>query len=208
MGATLPSSSDFQRVFNEATASNPVALVASIGAQPEYWLENLKALQQAHFELVTMNTTLVATNNNLMEKINAFEGVDEELANAREQVKEGHDSLNQAFGAYTVYKDQIAELTEQLQLAQSSFVTHTSHTTRLSPKHPDSKKFSGDRDKLEAWIIQVNTKMTRNADHFVFAGQDTSQNEMFYVISRLEGDAVGHVQPYVAEDLSRVNLEG
>ena len=50
--------------------------------------------------------------------------------------------------------------------------------------------------------------MTRNADHFVFAGQDTTQNKMFYVISRLEGDAVGHVQPYVVEDLSRVNLEG
>ena len=28
------------------------------------------------------------------------------------------------------------------------------------------------------------------------------------MISRLEGDAVGHVQPYVAEDLSRVNLGG
>ena len=172
MGATLPSPSDFQRVFNEATASNPAALVASIGAQPEYWLENLKALQQAHFELVTTNTTLVATNNNLIEKINAFEGVDEELANAREQIKEGHDSLNQVFGAHTVYKDRIAELTEQLQLAQSSPVTTS--PTRLSSKHPDPEKFSGDRDKLKAWIIQVNTKMTRNADHFVFAGQDTT----------------------------------
>ena len=50
--------------------------------------------------------------------------------------------------------------------------------------------------------------MIRNADHFVFAGQDTTQNEIFYVISRLKGDAVGHVQPYVVEDLSRVNLGG
>ena len=49
--------------------------------------------------------------------------------------------------------------------------------------------------------------MTRNADHFVFAGQDTSQNKMFYVISRLEGDAVGHIQPYVAEDMGQVNLK-
>ena len=79
---------------------------------------------------------------------------------------------------------------------------------RLSSKHPDPEKFSGDRDKLEAWIIQVNTKITRNANHFVFAGQDTVQNEMFYVLSRLEGDAVGHIQPYVAEDMSRVNLDG
>ena len=143
----------------------------------------------------------------LTDRVNALESVDAELANARKQVKESHDSLNQAFGAHTVYKNQIAELTEQLQLAQSSSVTHTSHT-RLLPKHPDPEKFSGDRDKLEAWIIQVNTNMTRNADHFVFAGQDTLQNKMFYVISRLEDDAVGHVQPYVTEDLSRVNLEG
>ena len=114
MGATLPSLSNFQRVFKEATALNPAALVASIGAQPEYWLENLKALQQAHFKLVTTNTTLVATNNNLMEKINTFEGVDKKLANAREQVKEGHDLLDQAFGTHTVYKDRIAKLTEQL----------------------------------------------------------------------------------------------
>ena len=41
----------------------------------------------------------------------------------------------------------------------------------------------------------------------MFVGQDTSQNKMFYVISRLEGDAVSHVQPYVAKDLSCVNLE-
>ena len=31
---------------------------------------------------------------------------------------------------------------------------------------------------------------------------------MFYVISRLEGNAVSHVQPYMAKDLSRVDLEG
>ena len=90
--------SEFDRVFGEATASNPAALVASINARPEFWLDNLKALQKAYVKLT-------ATNNNLTEKVNALEGVDEELANAREQVKESHDSLNQAFGAHTVYKD-------------------------------------------------------------------------------------------------------
>ena len=49
--------------------------------------------------------------------------------------------------------------------------------------------------------------MTRNADYFVFAGQDTSQNKMFYVISCLKSNAVGHVQPYIAKNLSCVNLE-
>ena len=104
-------SSEFQRIFDKATTSN-TALVASINAQSDFWLENLKALQQAYYKLVTtntnlvtLNTTLVATNNNLMEKINALEGVDKKLANAREQVKNGQNALNQAFGAHTVYKD-------------------------------------------------------------------------------------------------------
>ena len=139
-------SSKFQRVFKEATTSDSAVLVNSISSQPDFWLENLKALQQAY-------NKLNATNATLIEKVHAFEGVDKELANAHEQIKKGHDSLNQAFGAYTVYKDWIAELTKQLQLAQLNFVTHTSHTTRLSPKHPDPEKFSGDWDKLEAWII-------------------------------------------------------
>lgn len=45
------------------------------------------------------------------------------------------------------------------------------------------------------------------ADHFIFAGQDTIQNELFYVISRLGGNALGHVQPLVSKDRTRVNLE-
>ena len=49
--------------------------------------------------------------------------------------------------------------------------------------------------------------MTRNADYFVFTGQNTLQNKMFYIISCLDGDAVGYVQPHVAENLSCVNLK-
>ena len=49
----------------------------------------------------------------------------------------------------TVYKDWITKLTEQLQI---NLVTYTS-STRLSPKHPDPEKFSGDQAKFEAWII-------------------------------------------------------
>ena len=97
--------SEFQRVFNEAITSN-TALVVSISAQSDFWLENLKALQKAFVDLT--------------EKVNALEGVDKELANASEQVKKGHDVLNQALRAHTVYKDQNAELTRQLQLTQSS----------------------------------------------------------------------------------------
>ena len=199
--ATFPS--EFQRIFDEATTSN-TALAASINAQPDFWLKNLKDLQEAYNDLVTKNNEVVATNATLIVKINALEGVDKEIANACESATAAHNALNQAVGAQTVYKDQNAKLTRQLQLAQSSNSNLIAPVpqARLSPKHPNPEKFSGDRDKLKAWIIQINTKMTRNANHFVFASQDTTQNKMFYVLSRLEGDAVGHIQPYVAEDMS------
>ena len=79
--------------------------MTSINAQPDFWLEILKALQQAFVELT--------------DRVNALEGVDAKLANAREQVKKGHDALNQALGAHNLYKNQNTELTRQLQLAQS-----------------------------------------------------------------------------------------
>ena len=88
----MATQSKFQRVFNKAITSN-TALVASISACSDFWLENLKVFVK------------------LTEKVNALKDVDEELANAREQVKKGHDALNQALGAHTVNKDQNAELT-------------------------------------------------------------------------------------------------
>ncbi|MCJ1427889.1 hypothetical protein MMC29_005795 [Sticta canariensis] len=166
MSTTL-APSDFQKIFNKATTSN-AALVNSINSQPDYWLENLKALH----DLATLNTELTATNSTFTERIHALKGVDEEFISARESATASHDALNQALGGHMVYKDQIAELTEQLRIATSNPAA-TSHT-KLSSKHPDPEKFSGDCDKLDAWIIQINTKMSRNADHFVFAGQNTS----------------------------------
>ena len=133
--ATFPGKS--QRIFDEATTSN-TALAASINAQPDFWLKNLKDLQKSYNKLVTknnglvvMNTNLTTSNNNLMEKINALEGADKELASACESVAASKDALNQAFGAHTVYKNQIAKLIKQLQLSQSNSVTHTSHTRLL-----------------------------------------------------------------------------
>ena len=119
--------SKFQKVFNKATISN-TALVASITAQSDFGLKNLKDLQEAYHklttknnELVTTNTdlvisnaTLFATNNNLMERVNALKGVDKKLVNACELVKEGQNALNQALRAHNLYKNQNAKLVKQL----------------------------------------------------------------------------------------------
>ena len=210
--ATFPS--EFQRIFDEATTLN-TALVVSINAQPDFWLKNLKDLQEAYNKLVVKNNEVVTTNtnlttliNNLTEKVNAFKDVDEELANAREQVIEGHDSLNQTFGAHTVYKDQIAELTEQLQLAQllnSNLVTTSvvPVQARPSPNHPDPDKFNGDKTKLEAFVTQLCIKLQQNAHHFICPGQNTEQNQLSYAISCLEGDTFLQIKPY----LSRTGID-
>ena len=132
--------------------------MVSINAQPDIWLENLKALQQAFVEL---------TN-----RVNILEGVDAELANTREQVKESHDALNQAQGAHNLYMDQNAELTRQLQLAQLSNLNLavTPVQARPSPNHPDPDKFNEDKTKLEAFVTQLRIKLQQNADHFVRSG--------------------------------------
>ena len=197
--ATFPSK--FQRIFDKATTSN-TALVASITAQPDFWLKNLKDLQKAYNGLVTKNNEVVATNTVLTEKINALEGVDEEIAGARESAATAHNELNQALGAQTVYKNQNAKLTRQLQLAQSlnlnlavpvAFVQ-----ARPSPNHPDPDKFNGDKTKLEAFVTQLRIKLQQNADHFICPGQNTKQNQLSYAISRLESDAFLQIKPFVS----------
>ena len=112
--STTPS--DFQRVFDQAIMST-TTLTNSINAQPDFWLENLKALQLAYSRLVTTNSNLTTKNTKLAERIDALEDVDKKLTSARESIAAGNNALNQALGAHTVYKDQNAELTRQLQLA-------------------------------------------------------------------------------------------
>ena len=101
---------DFQSVFNHAIVS-ATALVNSINSQPDFWLENLKALQQASNELATTNATLTTANNDLTdsnatlkESIRALTDADEQLAGARESAAVAHDALNQFVRAQTVYK--------------------------------------------------------------------------------------------------------
>ena len=200
MDTTLPFPSNFQRVFNKATASNSAALVASINAQPDFWLENLKALQKSYTELTALNTILT-------EGVYLLKGVDEELATACESVAASKNFLNQAFRAYTVYKDWIAELTEQLQLAQVLNLNLAAPVApiqaRPSPNHSDPDKFNRDKTKLEAFVTQLCIKLQRNADYFVRPRQNTEQNQLSYAIFCLKSDAFLQVKPYV----SRIGID-
>ena len=182
----------FQQVFDEAIAST-TALTNLINAQPDFWLKNLKALQQAYSNLIT-------SNNSFTERICALEDVDEELISARELITASNNALNQALGAHTVYKDQNAELTRQLQLAQlsNSNLVAPIPQARPSPNHSNPDKFNGDKTKLEAFFTQLRIKLQQNADHFVRPGQNTKQNQLSYAISRLESDAFLQVKSYIS----------
>ena len=175
---TAHAPSEFQKVFDEATAL-ATALINSVTSQPEYWLQNLTALQHAY-------NNLTVANNTLTERVNALKGVDEELAKARKSASVAQAALNQS-------------LTKQLRLMQTTIST-TKHatTSRPSPNHPDPDKFNGDKAKLESFVTQLRIKLQQNADHFIRPDQNTEQNQLSYAISRLEGDAFTEIEPFVS----------
>lgn len=95
MGIPLPGSSpsSFQKIFDEAIVSS-TALANSINTNPDFWLKNLKALQQAYGELTTTNTNLTTEVTSLNSQlavlqtiIHTLEGVDELLLAARGRSK-------------------------------------------------------------------------------------------------------------------------
>ena len=139
---TAHAPSEFQRVFDEATVS-AAALINSVTSQPEYWLQNLTALQHAY-------NNLTVANNTLTERVNALEKVDEELAKTRVSVTATQEALNHSF-------------TKQLclmQQQQNPIIMSTTPTSRPSPNHPDPDKFNRDKAKLEAFITQLRIKLS------------------------------------------------
>ena len=116
--------------------------------------------------------------------MNAFEGVDEELAKARESVSIAQLALNQS-------------LTKQLRLMQSH--PTTALTSKSSPNYLDPDKFNGDKTKLEAFVTQLRIKLQQNANYFVRPGQNTEQNWLSYTIFCLEGEAFIQVKLFVSQ---------
>ena len=56
---------------------------------------------------------------------------------------------------------------------------------RLSLKHPDPEMFSRKRSDLVRFITQMKVKLYQNKDYFA-----APKSDIFYLISRLEGDAI------------------
>lgn len=64
-----------------------------------------------------------------------------------------------------------------------------------SEKLPDIEVYTGDRDKLEAWITDLKIKMNANKDRY-----PTEQSKLAYAVSRLGGKAKDQVNVYIKED--------
>ena len=68
--------------------------------------------------------------------------------------------------------------------------SHTPKTTKI----PDPDRFSGDRNKLEEFLAQLQLKLQANADHF-----PTVNTKLSYAIG-LDGIALKQVMPQLKED--------
>ena len=86
MTTPLPPSK-FQRVFNKAISSNATALVSSISFCPDFWLENLKALQRSYTELIALTVSLI-------ERVNVLQSVDLDYANICQAAADAQTALN------------------------------------------------------------------------------------------------------------------
>jgi Retrotransposon gag protein len=71
----------------------------------------------------------------------------------------------------------------------------------LSAKQPDPEIYYGDKEKLEPFIALVTLKLTVNRDRY-----PTEPERVAYAISRLGGDALGQIVPFIANgtDLDRL----
>ena len=67
------------------------------------------------------------------------------------------------------------------------------HGQRLSAKQPDPNIYYGDKEKLEPFIAQVTLKLTVNRDRY-----PTEPERVAYAISRLGGDALAQIVPFIA----------
>ena len=66
---------------------------------------------------------------------------------------------------------------------QTTFIngTKANHSAKL----PDTPKYTGERNNLEPWIIQLKIKLERNADYYLII-----KSELFDTVSRFKGRAV------------------
>jgi hypothetical protein len=63
---------------------------------------------------------------------------------------------------------------------------------QLSAKQPDPDIFYGDKEKLEPFIALVRLKLTVNRDRY-----PTEPERVAYAVSRLGGDALNQVAPFI-----------
>ena len=162
--------------------STPDAYLAAIQKDPavgyNHWLTTIQYIS----EITVEGTKLAADNQNLQTVVTDLE------------------SQNASFAAeISTLKTVIAEIKDMSAKQQHSILSTSQ--PRLSPKHPDPDKFSGNKDDLLQFTTQLNLKLNINADHFT-----VPKSNIAYAISRLEGNALAQVLPHV-KSATEVNIE-
>ena len=173
--------------------NSPEDLLASVKEDPSRWQQFIRNAAHDASQL----PRVMQESSEYLARIQLLESTDEQLSAALNQ-------LRQKEGALQLSEDRVRDLTDRLFSSSQNGSLSVPRITK-SPNHPDPEKFNGDKTKWEAFRAQVNIKIKRNHDHYVREGQNITQNELSYVISRLEGPAWDQVEPYVSAD--KIDLE-
>ena len=168
--------------------SSPETFQTSVIQDPARWQHTIGLLIRE----ASRCTRILQENSDLQARVQVLESSDEQAATLPNQ-------LRQKEGALQMSENRVRDLTDRLLSFSQTSLQSVPRITK-SPNHPDPEKFNGDKTKWEAFRAQINIKLKRNQDHYVREGQDTTQNELSYIISRLDGAAWAQVEPYVSAD--------
>ena len=170
-------------------------LLASVNQNPSRWQSVIRHIPNDAF----IYPQILQENTGLQSRVELLESIDKQLIQTQNQAQ-------QNIGEKRVYEQNIQNLTKQLCQAH---VNGTLGIPRVAKSaiHHNSKRFNGDKTKLEAFLVQLNLKLQRNIDYFIRKGQNTEQNKLSYAILRLKRDAFAQIKPYVsAENIDFENI--
>jgi FtsZ-binding cell division protein ZapB len=162
---------------------SPTAFQNAVERDAEAVFSHYQALVQAIRDMRTAGSTLQTTVLEQASEIEALKAKNDVLTN---EVSTCQNMCNKLRGANE---------------AMLAIIGNHQAAPRLSPKHPDPEMFSGKRSDLVRFTTQMKVKLHQNKDHFT-----APKSDIFYSISRLEGDAMAQVQPLIKSE-SEIDLK-
>ena len=159
--------------------------IQSVQKYPEAWHKHIVALDRAADDLLAIKNNLLQEGNRVTESLKKAETRADNLQAQNSALQEQINSLQ---------GELIAKLKEKPSPASFTTAgTNLLHTR--SVKHPDPPIYSGVRDELDKFLIQLRTKLLINHDYW-----PTNTDRLRYCLSRVEDKALDVVLPHFKPD--------